>query len=160
MRQSKRDVWTPRNTLTPYSTEHRHINTCTPSMLLWRSRLRRPLIDILRRDANTRNTLFWGIACCNFLLFRVFYCFTKKPTGVQIRFECGHVASSFSYSPMPDLSVSPSLPPVRMYLTVATLPHIRYLVVVGGGKRISKEWENVHKRRDNVVGIYIASNKG
>jgi len=75
-----------------------------------------------------------------------------------------HVASSFSLLPLlspsrlvPLYLLSPlARPPltpraVLMYLTVATLPHIRW--PRGGGTGISKRWGFVYKRKHGGLGV-------
>lgn len=106
----------------------------------------------------------------DFLSFRVFCCFATKRSrpGLRPDLNVAHVASSFSYSPLllsflflsspllppcpsvPDPLLAPPRPPfqslVLMYLTVATLPHIRYRTAAWWGRmRILKEWEVVHR---------------
>lgn len=62
-----------------------------------------------------------------------------RPTGFRPDLNVVHVASSFLCPP------PTPLPVVLMYLTVATLPHIRYQCIGSGGRRFCKGEGDIHK---------------
>lgn len=63
----------------------------------------------------------------------------READRVPSRFECGTRCQFFLIPPFVPL------PFVLMYLTVATLPHIRYHWVSGGGREFCKRVGDVHK---------------